>query len=151
MEYLNRLLSKMQHNHNFNHHAKCEKVKITNLDFADDVLLFAMADCKSVELMMEALDLFSKSTVLIVNPRKCKVYFGGVDDDIRNQIISLIGFEQGTFPFRYLGVPLSSKKLNIHHYMSLIYKVVGKIKALEHLASRLCIKYVSFVMANYWM
>ncbi|CAL5190277.1 unnamed protein product [Lathyrus oleraceus] len=75
MEYMNKLLRRMQKkNTDFNRHAKCERLHITNLAFADDVIIFARGDCKSMELMMEALNQFSKSNGLIVNPRKCRVY-----------------------------------------------------------------------------
>ena len=40
MEYMHRCLHQMQMNPNFNHHPKCEKLQITNLAFADDLLLF---------------------------------------------------------------------------------------------------------------
>ena len=40
MEYMHRTLVKMQQNPDFNHHSKCEKIGLTNLTFADDVLLF---------------------------------------------------------------------------------------------------------------
>lgn len=53
MEYFNRLLVKMQLDHNFNHHARCEKISITNLSFVDDVLLFCRGDIKYVKMMME--------------------------------------------------------------------------------------------------
>lgn len=36
MEYLTRLVEKMQIGPNFNHHPKCEKVNLTNLTFAGD-------------------------------------------------------------------------------------------------------------------
>ncbi|GAU21086.1 hypothetical protein TSUD_10030 [Trifolium subterraneum] len=64
MEYLNRCFQRMQKNQNFNFHAKCEKIGLTNLCFADDLLLFARGDEGSVTLMMEAFDKFSKSTGL---------------------------------------------------------------------------------------
>ena len=54
MEYLNRILYDMQKNPNFNHHAKCEKLSITNLAFADDLLLFSRGDPISVDLMVKA-------------------------------------------------------------------------------------------------
>lgn len=44
MEYMNRLMYKMQTNPNFNHHAKCEKLNLTNLIFVDDLLLFFRGD-----------------------------------------------------------------------------------------------------------
>lgn len=77
MEYLNRLLHKMQRNPDFNHHSKCEKLNITNLAFADDVLLFARGDCRSVEMLMQTLNTFSETAGLVVNPSKCNIYFVG--------------------------------------------------------------------------
>lgn len=40
MEYMNIPLHKMQKISDFNHHAKCDRLHITNLAFTDDVLLF---------------------------------------------------------------------------------------------------------------
>ncbi|XP_050918605.1 uncharacterized protein LOC127136042 [Lathyrus oleraceus] len=67
MEYMNRSLTKMQKDHNFNHHAKCEKLSLTNLTFADDVLLFIIGDPKSMEMMLDAFKKLYESTSLIVN------------------------------------------------------------------------------------
>jgi hypothetical protein len=41
MECLNRYLYKMQKDCDFNYHPKCDKLKITNLCFADDLLMFS--------------------------------------------------------------------------------------------------------------
>lgn len=41
MMVLNRCLQRMQKNHNFNFHTKCERLGLTNLCFADDLLMFA--------------------------------------------------------------------------------------------------------------
>lgn len=80
MEYMNISLTKMQKDHNFNHHAKCEKLSLINLTFADDVLLFSRGDQKSVEMMLDAFKKLYESTDLIVNPRKCKDYRGGIGE-----------------------------------------------------------------------
>ncbi|XP_058776967.1 uncharacterized protein LOC131651319 [Vicia villosa] len=74
------------------------------------------------------------STGLIVNPRKCRVYFGGVDNDTRNRILELTTFQEGDLPFRYLGIPMTSKRLEIHQYMPLDDKIVARI---THWSSRL--------------
>lgn len=66
MEYLNRCLQRMERNHNFNHYAKCEKSSLTNLCFADDLFIFARGDIGSVELLMDAFGVFSRSTSLVV-------------------------------------------------------------------------------------
>lgn len=128
MEYFNRLLEKMKVDPNFNHHAKCEKLGITNLAFADDVLLFCRGDIMSVDMMLKVIQNFSQTTGLVVNSSKCKVYFGGVDNDTKQKILSLSTFGEGSLPVRYLGVPLSSKKLNVSHYLPLIDKIMARVK-----------------------
>lgn len=70
MEYLHRVLQKLKHIPNFNFHSKCEKLSIINLSFADDLLMFARGDIKSISLVMEAFEGFSKSNGLSVNPNK---------------------------------------------------------------------------------
>ena len=87
MEYLDRVLYKMQRNPDYNHHAKCEKLSITHLTFADDILLFSRGDTISVEIMMEAVNKFTKSTGLMLNATKSRIYFGGVDNGTKAEIL----------------------------------------------------------------
>ncbi|CAK8543473.1 unnamed protein product [Lathyrus sativus] len=156
MEYMNRLLVKMQRDPNFNYHAKCEKLKITNLTFTDDVLLFCRGDDISMQMILNSFRDFSNSTGLIMNPNKCKIYFGGLDNESRKTLKELPGFQEGTLPFKYLGIPLSSKKLTINHFMPLMDKIVARI---HHWSSRLLsyagriqlVKSISAAMLQYWM
>ncbi|CAK8530761.1 unnamed protein product [Lathyrus sativus] len=134
MEYMNRLMVKMQRNPNFNYHAKCENLNITNLTFADDVLLFCKGDEISMQLILRAFRDFSNSTGLIMNPNKCKIYFGGLDNEKKKILKELSGFREGTLPFKYLGIPLSSKKLTITHFMPLVDRIMARI---HHWSSKL--------------
>ncbi|PNX94562.1 ribonuclease H [Trifolium pratense] len=156
MEYLNRCFQKMQKNHNFNFHAKCEKLDLTNLCFADDLLLFASGDKGSVTIMMDTFDKFSNSTDLRVNPSKCCIFFGGVDQSTKNDIKKITHFDEGTLPFRYLGILMTSKKLSIHNYMGLIVRIVGRIthrssKLLSYARRIQLLNSVIFAMTNYWL
>lgn len=156
MEYLNRILYQMQKNHDYAYHAKCERLCITNLNFADDLILFTMGDSISVELMMMAFDSFSKSTGLVANLGKCKICFGSVHNDTKSKILDIISFIDGPFPFKYLGVQLTCKKLYIHHYMSLVVKIVSTIMhwstdLLSYAGRVQLIKIVTFAIVNYWM
>jgi hypothetical protein len=156
MEYLHRILQQLTKVPDFNFHSKCEHLNIINLSFADDLLIFTRGDIISVELVMDKLQMFSQSTGLVVNPSKCKVYYGGVDDLVKNNIRAVTSFADGSLPFRYLGVPLTSKKLSIHHYMPLIDRIVERIyswsaKLLSHAGRLQLIRSVTFAVANYWM
>lgn len=49
MEYLHRSLTRLQHIQNFNLHPRCEKLGITNIKFADDLIMFTRGDTISVK------------------------------------------------------------------------------------------------------
>ncbi|XP_058767357.1 uncharacterized protein LOC131641049 [Vicia villosa] len=59
-------------------------------------------------------------------------------------------------PFRYLGVPLTSKKLTVAHYLPLIDKILSRIqhwsaRLLSHAGRVQLVKVVGFAIANYWL
>lgn len=114
MEYLHRSLDKLKEVPNFNYHSKCKKLNIINLSFADDLLLFTRGNNNFIELVMRTFDEFYRSIWLKVNPSKCIVNFGGVDESGRVEIQQNTSFVDGHIPFKYLGIPLTSKKLTMH-------------------------------------
>jgi hypothetical protein len=119
-------------------------------------MTFTRGDIVSVELVMAKLQVFSNSTGLVFNPSKCKVYYGGVNDNTKANIGITTSFADGSLPFRYLSVPLTGKKLSIHHCMPLIERIVERIhswsaKLLSHAGRVQLIRSVIFAVANYWM
>lgn len=112
MEYLHRKLKGLRAIPNFNFHSKCEKIQIIDVSFADDLLLFSRGDVMSVKLVMERFNEFSQFTGLFVNLHKCKIYCGGMNGNGEGQLAGITGFAKGPLPFRYLGIPLTSRKLN---------------------------------------
>ncbi|KAH1253271.1 putative ribonuclease H protein [Glycine max] len=129
---------------------------IGDLKAPDDVLLLCRGDEKSIEMILKAFSFFSKSTGLQINPTKCKVFCGGLNCDIIQVIKKITRFEEGTLPVRYLGVPLSCKKLNVHHYLPLVEKIVGRIRhwssKLLSIAGRIkLVRSIITAIAQYWM
>lgn len=77
---------------------------------------------------METFEDFSKSTRLYVNPNKCKINFGGMDEDTKKEIKHITSFSEGPMPFRYLGIPQSSKKLSSSQCKCPVEKIDEKIR-----------------------
>lgn len=147
---------KMQKMQNFNHHAKYEKSCLTNLIFADIVLLLCRGDAKSIEMIMDTFKVFSASSGLIMNPSKCKMYFGGVDYETKVKMRGIAELEEGVLPVRYLGVPLTSRKLTINHYMPMVEKIIGRFnhwatKIFSYVERIQLVKSISYAIAQYWM
>ena len=74
-------------------------------------MLLARGDKSSVLALLRHLEISGQISGLEVNPSKSSIYFGGLGDDLRQEIIHATGFAVGSFPFTYLGVPLSPDQL----------------------------------------
>ncbi|XP_021729346.1 uncharacterized protein LOC110696366 [Chenopodium quinoa] len=155
MEYLSRCLDEFRLTPDFNFNPRCEKLNLTHMMFADDLLMFSKADSVSVKLLFQAFLKFSGALELSANLDKSEVYFGGVSVDVQTELKELLGVSQGSIPFRYLGVPLSSKNLTIAQCRPLVEKVTARIQGwmAKHLsyAGRLqLVKSVMFGIQTYW-
>ena len=62
------------------------------------------------------------------NSSKSAVYIAGVPCAIRDDIRDLNGFTIGSLPFKYLGIPLSSRRLSIADCEQLADKMLDKLK-----------------------
>ncbi|KAF3675337.1 hypothetical protein FXO37_05924 [Capsicum annuum] len=129
IKYLSRSLKELEQQRDFNYHPLCKKLHLTHLSFADDLLLFARGDTNSVKLLHEKFITFTEASGLQVNHAKSVVYFGGVTDEVKVQIQQNLGFSYDSLPFKYLGVPLSTKKLSILQWQPLINQIVNKISS----------------------
>ncbi|XP_020264639.1 uncharacterized protein LOC109840410 [Asparagus officinalis] len=128
MEYLSRSLSALKDDRQFKFHPKCSKLNITHLIFADDLLLFSKADLYSVAKIYQCFQNFSLVSGLDANLSKCSVYLSGIEEGIKAQICSYLNFSEGVLPMKYLGLPLSTKRLSYIDCSSLIGKIQDKFQ-----------------------
>lgn len=73
-----------------------------------------------VEVLMTVFDKFFQASCLKANLDKCEVYVAVKDDNVTQEILSRRGMPLGSLPFKYLRVPLSSKKLSYSQYKPLL-------------------------------
>ncbi|XP_058723307.1 uncharacterized protein LOC131595077 [Vicia villosa] len=155
MEYLHRYLGTLNSNSEFHYHPKCKKLKITHICFADDLLLFSRGDVESVKGLMQKFNEFSAATGLKANPSKCRIYFGGTSVIDQANIKEVTSYGLGQLPFKYLGVPLSSRKLTIHQCQPLIDRMLAKIqhwstKFLSYAGRTQLVQSTLLAITNYW-
>lgn len=113
MEYLIISLNRLKGDKAFKYHPKCAKLGITHLSIADDLLLFARGDLQSVIALYRYFNYFSQTSGLQANLGKSSVHSGGVSQAERTRILQHLGYRQGELPFKYLGIPLSTKKISL--------------------------------------
>lgn len=129
IEYLSRLLKARIDDSEFNFHAKCAMHNITHLAFADDLMLMARGDPISVEILADILAEFGETSGLRANRLKSSLFLAGVRGSDRAAIENILGFAVGSFPFRYLGIPLAASRLRGADNSPLIEKIADLIKA----------------------
>nr|XP_009778828.1 PREDICTED: uncharacterized protein LOC104228121 [Nicotiana sylvestris] len=133
--YLNRDLKKLKDNPDFNHHPRADEV--------------------SIKLMLKSFNHFSEVSGLKANLEKSALYIAGVTKEFKERILDEMQLTLGELPFRYLGVPLSSKKLSVQQCMPLIEKIIARIncwttKWLSYSGRLQLLKSAIFEMQTYW-
>ncbi|XP_071705361.1 uncharacterized protein [Rutidosis leptorrhynchoides] len=116
------------HSDDFKYHPKCEAQEIVNICFADDLFLFAHASVGSVKPLSDALAEFKACSGLTPSLPKSTAFFSNVSISLKNVILSLMSFEEGVLPVRYLGVPLISSRLYYKDCKSLVDRIKIKIQ-----------------------
>ncbi|XP_074315653.1 uncharacterized protein LOC141651860 [Silene latifolia] len=120
----------VQKHKKFHFHPLCNRIQLSHLCFADDLILFCKGDRGSVGLMMHAFEFFSKATGLVMNKSKSSLYYNGMEEQVIRDIEQATGMKRGTVPFTYLGVTVSPKRLSVLDCNCLVDHVVNKIRGL---------------------
>ncbi|GJY18130.1 RNA-directed DNA polymerase, eukaryota, reverse transcriptase zinc-binding domain protein [Tanacetum coccineum] len=111
MVFTSMLKRQIKSENKFKYHWGCKNLEIVNLCFADDLMLFCHGDLVSAFVLRRAFDEFCLSSGLRPNMAKSTVYFGNVRDDVKSKIMMAMPFNEGSFPIRYLGIPLDANRI----------------------------------------
>ncbi|XP_019225652.1 PREDICTED: uncharacterized protein LOC109207224 [Nicotiana attenuata] len=155
MEYLQREFSQLGLNNDFHFLPRCKRLGVMHVCFADDLLMFCKADLKSIKLLQDAFLKFSRASGLQENPNKSSGYIACINERMKELILRELGYNEGSLPFKYLGVPLAPKKLSNQQCRPLVEKITARIscwtsKLLSYSGRFQLIKSVIFRMQSYW-
>ncbi|XP_050229273.1 uncharacterized protein LOC126678417 [Mercurialis annua] len=139
----------------FDYHSGCKALKIKHICFADDLFIFCKGNMRSIRKIANVLKHFYEVTRLKMINHKSSIYFYGVEDRKKNEIVNELSFSEGTLPVKYLGVPLINKRMSKDDCHGLIEKFTRRINhwTARHLTyvSRLqLINAVLFSIHVYW-
>ncbi|XP_060182758.1 uncharacterized protein LOC132612661 [Lycium barbarum] len=115
----------------------------------------ARGDLASVSAIFDKFQSFSLASGLQANRGKSSLYFGGVTEVVKNAIKQQLGFGVGELPFKYLGIPFSTKTLSTLQWSPLIDKMVARIsswtaKKLSYAGRVQLVQSVFFGIQSYW-
>ncbi|XP_056862775.1 uncharacterized protein LOC130510467 [Raphanus sativus] len=139
----------------FGLHPQCDAPLITHLSFADDVLIFFDGSEASLVGILEILEEFKKVSGLGINLSKSEVFFDGGNSTLVQDVVARLHLKQGSLPVRYLGVPLTTRKLRKQDYQPLLDNLSARFTSwtVRHLsfAGRIeLLKSVIYAVISFW-
>jgi hypothetical protein len=83
------------------------------MQYVDDMFLCLKNDMEGAKNVKLLLHLFKQMTGLKINFEKSELIMVGCDDDLSIEFNETINCQIGSFPIKYLGVPISSRSLHV--------------------------------------
>lgn len=116
----------------FGFHRQCQKVQLTHLSFADDILIFTNGSVRSLNGVLEVMQQFAGFSGLQINIFKLSIFAAGRNQHLLAQAAQDQGFVTGNLPVRYLGMPLITKTWSKLEYELLIDQIRKKFPSWTH-------------------
>ncbi|XXG69149.1 hypothetical protein AAC387_Pa06g2087 [Persea americana] len=91
--------------------------------FADDVIILNQSTPLAARNLRAFLEGFVKFSGLTTDLTKSSIFYSKIERHIIDQITTILGVEEGSLPIKYLGIPLSSKKLTFSDCQPLLDKI----------------------------
>lgn len=104
-------------------HPVANDIPCTVLQYADDTLIVLPPDAAQLQTLKHILLQFSAATGLTINFHKSTFAPIHVDPELSSSLADILGCPVATFPQSYLGLPLSTHKLNLTDFFFIIDKV----------------------------
>lgn len=155
MNYLSLMLDKEARTGSLSYHHRCQRTRLTHLSFADDLLIFIDGSLESVQRVLQILHEFERRSGLAVSMQKSTFFASGLSEQEKMTIQASTGMPCGSLPMRYLGVPLSTKKLSLQNCEPLLFQIKKRFsswssKALSFAGRLLLIKTVVAGVSTFW-
>jgi hypothetical protein len=104
-----------------------DPIKIRTSLYADDAMLFLRLIVSDVRNLQYLLNEFGMATGLCSNIQKSEIFPIRCDEINLSEILGDFQVQQGSFPCKYLGLPLRIGRLRRENEQLLIEKVTGKL------------------------
>lgn len=155
MEALSRLLDRSTERNGFTLHPNCQNPRLTHLLFADDLLVFSDGSRRSLDGIIQVLRDFKSYNGLDMNASKSEIFLSGYQVEDKDSMSEAYGIKLGSFPTRYLGLPLNTKRLSFSALQPFLEKITSKIhswtvKSLSFARKVRLISSIIYGMVHFW-
>jgi hypothetical protein len=100
IEVFSGLMGQMARHNDFRFHWCCEREEITNVCFADDLMIFCRVEVASVSFVRNCLDEFEVASSLSSNIDKSSMFLCGVEPNTKLQLHGALGYREGKLSVR---------------------------------------------------
>ena len=157
MEALNQLLKfNISKDEKFKFHWRCDKLHISHLCFADDLMILFYGNTDSANVIKKTILDFSEFIWLTTNNAKSCIFMAGIDNEVEAEAIrNVFQFQTGELPIKYLCVPLISTRLKKSDCSDLILRITKRVqswtsKILSYAGKLQLLQSVIMGIHNYW-
>lgn len=102
--------------------------KIAIIQYADDTIFFCEAEDRQVRNLRFLWQLFEWASRLKISRSKSELFDLGRGASSGDRLVGIFGCKRGSFPFRYLGLPLSVRQLRKEDWWPIIGKIEKRIE-----------------------
>ncbi|XP_019100906.1 PREDICTED: uncharacterized protein LOC109132897 [Camelina sativa] len=128
MELLSNMLSHKFASGKIGYHPLGINPVVSHLAFADDLMIFFDGSATSLQEIASLLEEFKLLSGLSMNRDKSTLFVAGVPENLRAQMQQQ-GFSIGSFPVRYLGMPLLHRKPRKNDYSPLLDNIRARFNS----------------------
>ena len=101
---------------------------ITHLQYADDTLILIQNNDAAIANLKFLLLCFEDMSGLKINFHKSEVFVLDCPIQEQRRIAHMLNCKLGAFPFSYLGLPISDRKLSVEQWNFLVNKLAAKVE-----------------------
>ncbi|KAL5546826.1 hypothetical protein UlMin_006513 [Ulmus minor] len=100
-----------------------EEVVVSHLQFTDDTLFFLEPDQSNIKKVNTILNFFSICSGLKINMNKSSLAGINLEDEEVRVLVAKVGCERGSWPMKYLGIPLGGNPNSVELWNPVVEKV----------------------------
>lgn len=105
-------------------------VKVTSHSlYADDILIFCKGKQSNISFLNHVFSRYYAAYRKVFSQSKFTIFLGSISDDRFDHFVANTGFSKGSFPFKYIGVPILKVKAKASHLQPNSDEILAKLSS----------------------